>query len=267
LQAAAIQIVENYGGIIPDTVEILLELPGIGPYTARAVASFAYRKPEAVLDGNVFRVLSRLYADPTAIDLPGSRGHFQALADAALGRLPDPAGQSSDFNNAIMDLGATVCTPRAPRCSDCPLQEDCAAYHLQRVQDFPVKAKTKTRRDRYYIYYIIRNYNGQWLMRQRNDASFWKQLWVPPMLETDTQPDGFAHPQHLVGRLVHEFTHFRMHCFLVEVQTLDFKLPPKDFDAQPEKWLHPDDLTELALPTAIHKLLELWRLPRQTDLF
>ena len=132
LQKAAQQVVAN--GRFPPTYEGIRELPGIGDYTAAAVASIAFNLPHAVLDGNVFRVLSRLFNDATNIKSPQARRHFGNLAS----KLLDPA-QPGDFNQAMMELGATLCLPKAPQCLLCPLERFCAARAAQTQADLPVR--------------------------------------------------------------------------------------------------------------------------------
>ncbi|MGB3801739.1 MAG: A/G-specific adenine glycosylase, partial [Lewinella sp.] len=141
LLKAARMVANDYNGEFPDTYKELLSLPGIGPYTAAAIASFAFNRQVAVLDGNVYRVLSRYASDATPIDGNRGRKHFQRLVDAALGDTPAAA-----FNQSIMDFGALVCTPRNAACPTCPLAGKCAALATDRVYDLPVKAKAAARR-------------------------------------------------------------------------------------------------------------------------
>jgi len=130
------KIVAEYNGKFPHSYEALLSLKGVGPYTAAAIASFAFQLPHAVLDGNVFRVLSRFFAVQIPTDSNEGKKHFQLLAEKLLHQ-KDPAS----FNQAIMDFGATVCKPFAPSCLECPLQQHCKAYKDALVNKLPVKEK------------------------------------------------------------------------------------------------------------------------------
>lgn len=151
LHAAAKDIMERFGGIFPERYEDVISLKGIGEYTAAAIVSFVWNQPYPVVDGNVFRVLSRLFAVDTPIDTPKGKKAFTELA----GLVMDPryAGQ---HNQAIMELGALQCVPQNPDCEACPLKGHCAAYGAGDVQIYPVKQKKTRTRDRYFHYlYII----------------------------------------------------------------------------------------------------------------
>lgn len=157
----------------PATYDAILTLPGIGEYTAAAIASIAFNLPYAVLDGNVFRVLSRLFADPTDIASNPGRKHFQALASSLL----DDQNPGA-FNQAMMELGATVCLPKAPLCLTCPVSQHCSARSQNRATDFPVKIvnKRSIKMDR-CLYWIERD--GNILVWQRPAESrlmpgFWE---------------------------------------------------------------------------------------------
>lgn len=182
LLRAARRVARELGGRFPDTYAGLLELPGVGPYTAAAIASFAFGRRVAVLDGNVYRVLSRYAGDATPIDTGGARRHYQQIADRALGEEGDPAR----FNQAIMDFGALVCTPRRADCARCPLATDCRALAEDRVYELPVKAKKLRRRDRYFHYLPLRDGRGRYLIRRRGEGDIWRGLYEFPLVETTT---------------------------------------------------------------------------------
>ena len=150
LHAAAKDIMERFDGIFPGRYEDVISLKGIGEYTAAAIVSFVWNQPYPVVDGNVFRVLSRLFAVDTPIDTPRGKKAFTELA----GLVMDPryAGQ---HNQAIMELGALQCVPQNPDCEACPLKERCAAYGTGDVQTYPVKQKKTKTRDRYFHYLYI----------------------------------------------------------------------------------------------------------------
>jgi len=166
-------------GVFPATYEEILKLKGVGPYTAAAIASFAFGLPHAVLDGNVFRVLARYHGVSIPIDRPEGKKFFQALAQRSL----DPK-QPGSYNQALMDLGASICKPHTPRCGDCPLQRRCQAYSEQRVGALPVKSPPKTKRARWF-YYLLPEWEGKIPLRPRAAGDVWEGLWEPPLIESD----------------------------------------------------------------------------------
>lgn len=183
LHAAAKTVVERFGGQFPRKYEEVLSLKGIGAYTAAAIVSFAWGEPYPVVDGNVYRVLARLFDIDTPIDSGEGKKLFAELA----GRLLDPR-QAGIYNQAIMELGALQCVPRHPDCTTCPLADRCEAYAKGKVEDLPVKChKTKTR-DRYFHYlYLI--YNGETWLRRRPAGDIWEGLYEFPMIETEGPMD------------------------------------------------------------------------------
>lgn len=177
LHAAAKHIAYELGGIFPNTFDALLALRGVGDYTAAAIASFAYNLPHAVLDGNVYRVLARYFAIETPTDLPVAKKQFSALAHEML----DPVHPAA-FNQAMMDFGATCCTPSQPGCGGCPLRPECAAACSNRVGEFPVRIKKMEKKKRFFMYVVIRHGEQTWL-RKRASNDIWRGLYEFPMLE------------------------------------------------------------------------------------
>jgi A/G-specific adenine glycosylase len=173
------QVVQEYGGQFPATYAGLLKLRGVGPYTAAAIASFAFDEPVAVLDGNVFRVLARIFGLHSDIAAPASRKEFQALADRHI-----PAAAPADFNQAIMEFGAIQCTPVKPDCLFCPLQQQCWAFQHGQVALLPVKSKAKAARTRYFHYFVLR-YGEQLYMRKRREKDIWQGLYDFALAETN----------------------------------------------------------------------------------
>jgi len=157
-------------GVFPSSYPDILRLKGVGPYTAAAIASFAFGLPHAVVDGNVFRVLARVFGIHTPIDSAAGKQEFTALA----GRLLN-TDDSGAYNQAIMDFGATICKPLAPRCADCPLRRTCTAYRQGSVNILPVKEKILRRSTRWFYYFIFR-YKGQLLVRKRTEKDIWQDL-------------------------------------------------------------------------------------------
>ncbi|MDX5423212.1 MAG: A/G-specific adenine glycosylase [Hymenobacteraceae bacterium] len=164
-------VVEKYGGQFPRSYTELLKLKGVGSYTAAAIASFAFREQVAVLDGNVFRVLARVFGISDDIAAPASRKVFQKLADELV-----PAGAPDTYNQAIMEFGAIQCTPVMPDCLFCPLQQTCFAFSHGMVQELPVKSKARAARPRYF-HYVVLEHEGLYYMRKRLEGDIWQGLY------------------------------------------------------------------------------------------
>jgi len=182
LLKAARMVAANHDGEFPDTYTGLRALPGVGPYTAAAIASFAFGRQIAVLDGNVFRILARFHNDAFAIDTGKGRKHYQELVDLALGD-----AEAKLFNQAIMDFGALVCTPKRASCTTCPLAEKCGARIAGTVYDLPVKEKKLKRRTRYFHFLILTGEEEQTLIEQRSEKDIWQSLFQFPLVETERQ--------------------------------------------------------------------------------
>lgn len=230
LQKAAQMIMRDFGGVFPQTYDEIIRLPGVGPYTAAAIASFAFDEAKAVVDGNVFRVLSRVFAVETDIMSSAARGVFTSLAQSLI-PAQDPAG----FNQAIMEFGALQCTP-APDCSVCPLAVFCQSNKEHRVADFPVKSK-KTKVKEIQIDYLVIEQNGLLLVRERAENSIWKGLWEFYLIEDETEWPTFPR-KALKSPPVHLLSHRKIKCDAWHVQVPDnFAL------AIPEEyvWMSPSD--------------------------
>jgi A/G-specific adenine glycosylase len=173
------QIVKERKGIFPDQYEDIIALKGIGPYTAAAIASFAYNLPYAVVDGNVFRVLARYFGMDEPIDSGKGKNLFTELANKVLSKK-----EAGLYNQAIMDFGATVCKPFSPSCSTCPLQKTCTAYSEGRVNELPVKEKTLLRKHRWFYYFLF-EYEGKILVHQRMGKDIWQNLFEFYLLEAE----------------------------------------------------------------------------------
>ena len=176
LHAAARQIVEMGG--FPTTLEGIRSLKGVGDYTAAAIASIAFGIPAAVVDGNVYRVLSRVYGVDTPVGTTAAKKEFAALAQSLI-----PLDRPGDFNEGMMDFGAMQCTPSAPDCSSCPLRKHCVAYKTKRVGELPVKKEGPAIRERYLTYIYVR-VNGKTAFRKRPAGDIWQGLWEPFLLES-----------------------------------------------------------------------------------
>lgn len=189
LHAAARQVVAL--GHFPTDYAGVRALKGVGDYTAAAICSFAYGMPLAVVDGNVYRVLSRYFGVDDPIDTGKGKKQFAALAQSLL-----PARDVADYNQGLMDFGALQCVPASPDCTACPLADSCRANELKRVADWPVKSHRTKVAERYYIYIGVRTPEGIWLHR-RGAGDIWQGLYEWPLLEFDhaaTWQEVLAHP-------------------------------------------------------------------------
>ena len=183
LHAAARTVAEQYGGRFPATYAEIRALKGVGDYTAAAVASMAYDLPHAVVDGNVYRVLARLFDLDLPIDSTAGRRAFAELAQEVLDKR-----RAARYNQAIMDFGATCCTPKQPRCTDCPLADRCLALAAGTVGERPVKAGRTQTRDRWFNYLHLTDGRCT-LLHRRGPRDIWQGLYEFPLIETDTEVD------------------------------------------------------------------------------
>ena len=173
-------------GAFPQTLEGIKSLKGVGDYTAAAIGSFAFGLPAAVVDGNVYRVLARYFGISTPINTTAAKHEFAALAQSLL---PLPTTQTlsstnlvADYNQAIMDFGAILCTPSSPQCPVCPLQESCVAFREGRVGELPVKEKKLVVKTRHLVYIYIRC-QGRVALHRRGEGDIWQGLWEPYVIE------------------------------------------------------------------------------------
>ncbi|MGH1745627.1 A/G-specific adenine glycosylase [Enterococcus entomosocium] len=177
LKAAAQQIVAEFDGEMPKSIEEIRSLKGIGPYTAGAIGSIAFGLPEPAIDGNVMRVVSRLFCIEADIAKASSRAPFDEAMRTIIS--PDEPGE---FNQALMDLGSRICTPTTPKCEECPISQYCLAYAENRQRDFPVKSKKAKPKDVYYIAGAIED-QGSFLLVQRPETGLLASMWHFPLVE------------------------------------------------------------------------------------
>jgi A/G-specific adenine glycosylase len=211
LHAAAAQIVSEHGGAVPGTLDELQRLPGVGRYTAGAIASIAFGRRAPIVDGNVMRVLLRVHGRPLASDDPAA----VAWAWEESTRLVESARDPGVANEALMELGATVCTPAAPRCGGCPVAAACCARRLGATGSIP-RPKAAAVRRRIDLHLLVAVRNDELLLRRRPDSGLWAGLWEPPSLEARPRA-GAAALAALLGvdadRVVHAgaFDHLLTH--------------------------------------------------------
>ncbi|WP_455079830.1 A/G-specific adenine glycosylase [Prevotella melaninogenica] len=246
LHTAAQQVMELGG--FPQTFKELKTLKGVGDYTATAIASIAFGEPVAVVDGNVYRVLSRYYGIDTPIDSTEGKKGFQALAQSLL-----PINEPADYNEAIMDFGATQCTPNSPHCSACPLCETCVAFREQRINELPVKSKKVKQRERHFTYLYI-EYEGKIAIHQRGAGDIWQGLWEFPQEEHLTSSEDSAwktKAQLLQKEVKHILTHQILLADIYLWQPTRRPQLPSEFI-----WIEKQDLENYALPRLIEILLK-----------
>lgn len=170
-------ISKELDGRFPNSYHAIKELKGVGPYTAAAISSFAFNLPYAVVDGNVSRVLTRVFGIEKTIDSTKGKKLISTLADELLDKK-----QPGIYNQAIMDFGAVVCKPLAPLCSNCIFKNACFAFLNEKVKKFPVKSKRITIRERWFNYFILEEENG-FIIQQRKSKDIWNQLYEFPLIE------------------------------------------------------------------------------------
>lgn len=181
LHATAKYIAHELNGNFPNTHARLLQLKGVGDYTAAAIASIAYNEDVPVVDGNVYRVLARYYGIETDIASSPAKKQFTQLAADIL-----PKGQAADFNQAMMEFGALQCTPKNPNCMFCIFNSQCVAYLTGKVNELPVKLKKQKITNRYFNYLIIKDGAGNTILQKRTAKGIWHNLYEFPLLETET---------------------------------------------------------------------------------
>lgn len=183
IHKAAKQIMSNFNGVFPEKYEDILSLSGVGKYTASAIVSICFNGKMPAVDGNFYRVLSRVFADDFDISNSKAFDYFSELAHLVL---PDHVG---DFNQAMMDLGSEICKPKNPNCDICPIHKDCLAFSLNKTEQYPVKLK-KVKPENLFLAYFFVEFKGNFVIQQRKDDFIWKKLFefptfIPKFLEND----------------------------------------------------------------------------------
>lgn len=258
IMRAARQIVEDHGGVIPSSHEAIIKLPGIGPYTAGAILSIAYGQKTPAVDGNVMRVYSRLKACDLDIADPKNRKTFEAFVSSDM---PD---DTSAFSQGLMELGAMVCTPKKPKCAQCPLAEFCLAKVQDLVFKLPVKSK-KSKQTVHQIAVLFCKVGDRVLLTKKNDSGLLSGLWGFPIFElqqgepidqlivqyVEEQFGGHVTSTFRFAEAKHVFTHriWQMVRYDVEVAEA-FQV-----DYPEMKWIMAEEIDAYALSTALRKLL------------
>ena len=203
LIATAKFINDQLGGRFPDKYEDILSLKGIGPYTAAAIGSFAFNLPYAVVDGNVYRVLSRFFGISIPTDSSAGKKIFSELANVLLDR-----EQPGIYNQALMDFGAVICKPQLPLCTSCPLKNQCVAFSRGTVHQLPVKEKSITKKTRWF-YYLVVDFEGAVYVRKRDAKDIWENLYEFILIEANEALalENFRQVKTLLGKIKFEVTH------------------------------------------------------------
>ncbi len=264
LHTSASLIVKEFGGSMPDDEASLRSLPGIGAYTAAAVLSIAFNKPLAVLDGNVIRVLSRVFGIEQDVRSSATRRALQSVADSLLDRK-----RPGLFNEALMELGATICTPRNPRCTACPLSSECFAFAADRMSDFPVAAKRKPTPHYEIAVGVVTDSRGCVLIQKRPQQAMLGGLWEFPggkreadetlretcrrELEEELGIDIEVGDE--IARIKHAYSHFSITLAAFDCSLVSGK--PAHHTGQEIRWIHIENLAEFAFPRASQKVIEV----------
>jgi A/G-specific adenine glycosylase len=198
LHTTAKRVAYEMGGRFPASVEGLRALPGIGAYTAHAIASFAFGLPYAVLDGNVYRVIARIWGYDKPINSPEAKRWFEQKAASLL----HPVAPGV-YNQAMMDFGATWCTPRRPRCTTCPMAFQCLAWLSGNTESLPVKLPKSAKKERYFLYAVISRGDSMYI-RERTAKDVWRHLWEFPMMESPGKPVDLEEAAHRLAQFFFE---------------------------------------------------------------
>jgi len=226
LHKCAREVVARYNGIFPDNFEELKKLPGIGDYTAAAIASFAYQEKVAVVDGNVFRVLARIFGVEKEINSPEGKKYFTQLANELI------SAKNPDLHNqAVMEFGALFCTPANPSCNTCGFSKTCFASLKELQAELPVKAKAKAARPRYFYYFVFQK-GKSLLMKKRDDKDIWQGLYdfylvektkaVNPLkiMREDASLKNFVEDAHITSKKYkHVLSHQIIHATFILINT------------------------------------------------
>lgn len=243
----------DLGNRFPSLYKEILSLKGIGPYTAAAIASFAFKEPVGVVDGNVFRVVSRFFGIYDDISLPRTRTVFQDLVNELISKEhPDL------FNHALMDFGATVCTPANPKCTTCVLSTGCVAFLNNDIKSLPVKTKKTAVKNRYLNYLIIRS-NDRIAIQQRTSRDIWQQLYELPLVETAEGNEEVIHndilkkyPSEVITKInehpvKHKLSHQQLYINFYEVE---------GGNTAPLRFVAEEELSTYAYPVVVWNFLK-----------
>jgi len=245
LHFAAKQVVNDFNGEFPITYKDLLQLKGVGEYTASAISSIISNLPHAVVDGNVFRVLSRCFLVATPINSAKGKKEFTILANDLL-----DVNNAGDHNQGIMEIGALVCKPKNPKCEACPIQTKCLGFANNTVLDYPIKEKKLKVRNR-YLNYIVTTDKVNIVIKKRGPKDIWQGLFDFPLVETDKPAEEMGKGIYLDKEIKHILTHQHIYAsfWIKEVKTLSIE--------EPEQLIKIENLEDYAMPQLLVKYLKI----------
>lgn len=263
LQAAVREVHETYHGIVPDNPKEISALKGVGPYTAGAILSIAYDKPEPAVDGNVMRVMSRILSISDDIAKPASRKIFEAAIRELIYK-----ENPSYFNQALMELGAIVCTPTSPSCFLCPVQSHCTAFEEGTQQELPVKSKKKAAKTVELLTVITENNKGEVLVTQRPEQGLLANMWEFPSFEKEgsdvrsQMAELLLSDYHVEAIITDEEWMVQDHIFTHLIWKMQVGKARVNQPAElPEqtKWVSNDEIELLAMPVSHRKIANRWK--------
>ena len=258
LHKTAQYVANELSGIFPDNYNDLLKLKGVGEYTAAAIASFSYNEAVPVVDGNVFRVLSRYFDVETDIASASAKKEFAALAFELM-----PKGNPAIFNQAIMEFGALQCVPKSPNCGICVFNTSCAALQKKKVDQLPVKSKKLKVRNRFFNYLVVSDDNENTIIQKRIAKGIWHNLYEFPLIETERVEDSdcisnliqsdFFKGNEIVGisesnpeTIIHKLSHQHLHIKFWKVKV----------NGTIKNAINSDTLKTFPFPIVIHNFIE-----------
>ncbi len=234
LHYSAKYIANELNGVFPSTYKEIIKLKGVGDYTASAIASICFNEPTAVVDGNVYRVLSRYFGIYTAINSTEGIKEFKTLAQSLIDK-----NQPGTYNQAIMDFGATQCKPQNPLCESCPFNDSCVAFEKNLVKELPVKEKKIKVRKRYFNYLVIKTEDQKTILSERKGKGIWQGLYQFPLIESDKSinqkeiinsekfidlfPDETTISLYNKKEIIHKLSHQHLHTSFWIVETKSLK--------------------------------------------
>jgi len=260
LQNAVREVVSEYNGKVPDQPKQLGELKGIGPYTRGAILSIAFNQPEPAVDGNVMRVLSRIFNIHDDISVGRTRKSFEEIVREIISE-EDP----SSFNQALMELGALICTPKSPMCMFCPVMEHCEAYEEGIQEQLPVKAKKAKQKKKPYKSVIIKNEKGEVIIEKRPETGLLANLWqfpmIPGQIKTNEEAEQWLNKEYglditvdkKVGDVRHVFSHIIWEIDVYEAMTYQSVKEIKD---QRLRMVSREEIDKFPFPVSHQKMMQ-----------
>jgi A/G-specific adenine glycosylase len=247
-------VMESHNGVFPNSYEELLKLKGIGTYTAAAIASFSSNEPVAVLDGNVFRVLSRVFNVDYDITQNSSKKYFTELATKVLSK-----SEPNIHNQAIMEFGALQCVPKSPNCMECIFNDSCEAYKLKKVSELPVKSKKVKVTKRFLNYILVKDASENYEMNKRTENGIWKNLFEFPCIESESE----MVESEVLNQLNEKYNIKSFHYFdsfdvlhKLSHQHLNIKFYTIEIENSIEKSYTFQEVKQLPVPIVLHNFIE-----------